>query len=736
MASSLEAEEWRPKAGPLMTRWARQVDPDQTLPEYPRPLMQRPRWLNLNGLWDYAIVARDVQRPESWQGQILVPFPVESALSGVMRMVGAEQTLWYRRQVQLPGEWTGDRVLLHFGASDWETTVYVNDQQLHRHRGGYDPFTIDISDAIRGRSEFQILVRVWDPIDAGSQPRGKQVARPEGIWYTPTTGIWQTVWLEPVPRTAIRQLEIRNVDTVSAQVKVISSDGQQHPVLLEAFDGDRRVVSQRVTSDRAATLAPPAPKLWSPDNPFLYRLRVTMLDDEKTIDQVESYFAIRQIALGKDPQGVTRILLNGQPLFQFGPLDQGFWPDGLYTAPTDEALRYDLEVTRNYGFNMCRKHVKVEPERWYHWCDRMGLLVWQDMPSGDKYIGPSDPDSQRSRESAEQFEDEYRRLIDARGSHPCIVIWVPFNEGWGQYDTGRIAEWTRKHDPSRLVNSASGWTDRGVGDMHDIHVYPGPGSPKPEPRRAAVLGEFGGLGLPLPNHTWQSEKNWGYQSFTTRDALNTAYRQLIFRLRPLIGSPGLSAAVYTQTTDVEIEVNGLMTYDREVLKLDVEPTREAHRKLFLPPPTIDTVIPSSQENGVVWKFTLSRPADDWMTSAFDDAAWKTGSGGFGTKGTPGAVVRSEWSSSDIWLRRVVELPTDFVNQDLALWIHHDEDTEVYVNGKLISQLRGYTVDYGLELLSAEAAAAFQPGRNLIAVHCRQTGGGQYIDVGLVRVTER
>jgi hypothetical protein len=320
---------------------------------------------------------------------------------------------------------------------------------------------------------------------------------------------------------------------------------------------------------------------WSPRNPKLYDFEVSITQDNRAIDTVKSYFAQRKISLGKDQAGVTRLLLNDKPLFQFGPLDQGFWPDGLYTAPTDAAMKYDLEVTQQLGFNMIRKHVKVEPARWYYYCDKMGILVWQDMPSGDKYIKKQQPDIERTAESARDFEHEWREIMTDLAHFPSIVMWVPFNEGWGQYDTARIAKLTKEIDPSRLVDCPSGWQDRGVGDVHDIHVYPGPNMPPVEPKRAAVLGEFGGLGLPLEGHTWQNKNNWGYRSYESREALAAAYKQLIERLQPLIGQ-GLSAAVYTQTTDVEIEVNGFLTYDRAVLKLDPKTTSALHKQLEQP----------------------------------------------------------------------------------------------------------------------------------------------------------
>jgi hypothetical protein len=590
----LSAADWRPAAGPLLTRWAHDVTPQNVLPEYPRPQLVRQDWHNLNGLWDYAIVDRASARPTQWAGQILVPFPVESALSGVMQSVGPEKRLWYRRTVEVPAAWKTKRLRLHFGAVDWQTTVWVNGTEVGSHTGGYDAFDFDITSALRPGGDQEIVVAVWDPTDAGFQPRGKQVRKPNGIWYTPTTGIWQTTWLEPVEASHVSGLRVTpEVDqsAVTIQTTVEAASEGEVEVQVEVLDG-RDVVQSGKIATRAGreTVSPrislkiPAPKLWSPDSPFLYDLRVTLRHDGRQVDEVRSYFGLRKTSLVKDAQGILRLGLNNQPLFQFGPLDQGFWPDGLYTAPTDEALRYDIEVTKQLGFNMARKHVKIEPARWYYWCDKLGLLVWQDMPSGDKYIGGRDPDITRTPESARNFETELKALIDGFYHHPSIVMWVPYNEGWGQWDTCRIVDLIKQWDPTRLVINASGWTDRKCGDVLDIHSYPGPAVPRLEANRAVVLGEFGGLGLPVKGHTWQDERNWGYRSFKTADDLTEAYLGLIRKLHPMTGERGLAAAVYTQTTDVEIEVNGLMTYDRALIKMDAALIADANRAVYVPPP--------------------------------------------------------------------------------------------------------------------------------------------------------
>jgi len=585
----LTAATWEPAKGPLRTRWAQDVSPDNAHPEYPRPQLVRKDWLNLNGLWDLAITKKDEPKPAEFPKQILVPFPVESALSGVMESVSENDRLWYGRRFELPKKWAGQRVLLHFGAVDFETIVWVNGKEVGQHRGGYDGFGFDITDALKPKGENEVVVAVWDPTDAGTQPRGKQVRKPHSIWYTPTSGIWQTVWLEPVSAAYIKDLRITpDVDARAVTVNPLTTPTPGNCTIeVTIRDGAQVVYQASVSAGGRMILPVKDAKLWSPDDPHLYTLEATLKLGRTTLDRVESYFGMRKISLGKDMHGFTRLMLNNKPYFQFGPLDQGFWPDGIYTAPTDEALRYDIEMTKKLGFNLARKHVKVEPDRWYYWCDKLGLLVWQDMPSGDKYIGTKEPDITRSPESAREFETELEALIEGRGNHPCIVMWVPYNEGWGQWDTARIVESIKKLDPSRLVDNTSGWSDRAVGDVNDMHKYPGPGSPEPEAKRAVVLGEFGGLGLPMPGHTWQAQKNWGYRSFTNAPALTAAYLDLVAKLFPLIEEKGLSAAIYTQTTDVEIEVNGLMTYDREIVKMDLRKVAAANQRKFSPEKAID-----------------------------------------------------------------------------------------------------------------------------------------------------
>lgn len=589
-------QSWQPVPGKIMTEWAAQVDPTKPLPEYPRPQLTRGSWINLNGLWQYSIVPKQsgVQPPATFDGSILVPFAVESALSGVGKTVGKDSILWYRRSIDIPSAFRKGNVLLHFGAVDWQAEVFVNGLQVGTHQGGYDPFTFDITTALKKGKKQEIVVRVWDPSDDGPQPRGKQIKNPHGIWYTPVSGIWQTVWLENVPKTFVastKQTPDIGKQTVTVEVK---SENLQpgDEIVVTALDGRQQVATQTLKGESTAVLNIGNPKLWSPTNPFLYNLSISVMRKGKTIDEVGSYFGMRKSSMAKDVNGVQRMMLNNEFVFQYGPLDQGWWPDGLYTAPTDDALKFDIEKTKELGFNMIRKHVKVEPARWYYYCDKMGLLVWQDMPSGDLggnawdmrpgQISGRNLDKIRTQESEAIFRKEWKAIMDACYNFPSIVSWVPFNEAWGQFKTKEIVEWTMQMDPTRLVNEASGGNFFGVGPIIDIHNYPDPQMPTPEvfgDKQILILGEFGGLGLPVEGYTWQDTKNWGYQSFKNTDELYNRYAEFINRLPGMI-KLGLSAAVYTQTTDVEIETNGFFTYDRKVLKIPVEKAKQVHQQLY------------------------------------------------------------------------------------------------------------------------------------------------------------
>jgi hypothetical protein len=708
-----------------MTRWAKDVTPDKPLPEYPRPQMARKDWLNLNGLWDHAVAPKADAAPQSYQGKILVPFAIESALSGVMKPVGTDNRLWYRRTFEAPARPADGRLLLHFGAVDWETTVYVNGKQVGTHRGGYDPFSFDVTDALKADGPQELTVAVWDPSDDGTQPRGKQVKKPGGIFYTPVTGIWQTVWLEAVPKTHVRSLKIVPTLTdveVSVDVANLPAGDAANQIRITVLAGQEVLKS---ATGATAKIQIPNPKLWTPESPHLYDLRVQVGDDTVT-----GYFGLRTVEVKKDDKGVNRTYLNGQPIFMAGPLDQGYWPDGLYTAPTDDALKYDIEITKQLGFNTTRKHVKVEPARWYYHCDKLGLIVWQDMPSGDKSVAPNQGEVTRTAEAKQNHEAEYKAMIDALRNHPSIVMWVVFNEGWGQYDTVRITNWTKQYDPTRLANPASGWNDFPAGDVIDMHKYPAPGAPPLQPNRAAVLGEYGGLGLAVPGHMWQKE-HWGYKGVRNGEVLTRQYVRMMMDAYKLRDTDGLNAAIYTQITDVETEANGLLTYDRAVIKVDTAQIVLANQGKAIVPPEAPRhwLLATSEKDAQTWRYTTDKPADGWQKPDFDASAWKQAPGGFGTEGTPGSQVRTKWDGRDIWIRRDFDLAAAPGNPLLIM--HHDEDAEVYINGVLAAKATNFVGSYEEFDLTPEGKAALKPGKNTIAVHCKQTTGGQYIDVGLV-----
>lgn len=579
--------QWKPAGNKIKTTWGEQLDPNNVLPEYPRPIMERNDWKNLNGLWNYAITTKGAPAPNAYQGEILVPFAIESSLSGVGKTLNEKQELWYQRTFDVPSTWRNKEVLLHFGGVDWKAEVWVNDVKVGEHTGGFTPFYFDITSVLNKKGSNQLTVKVWDPTDRGEQPRGKQINNPHGIWYTPVSGIWQTVWLEPVAAQYIANLKTTpDIDKNTVKVEVASNATSSDKVEVKIFDGKNLVAKGAALNGVPVELSmPEGAKLWSPESPFLYNMEVTLYKDGKPVDQVKSYTALRKYSFRRGQNGITRMQLNNKDYFQFGPLDQGWWPDGLYTAPTDEALLYDLKKTKDFGYNMVRKHVKVEPARWYTHCDQLGLIVWQDMPNG----GPSPQwqarnyfngtEVKRSAASEAIYRKEWKEIIDYLYSYPSIAVWVPFNEAWGQFKTPEITAWTKEYDPTRLVNPASGGNHYTCGDILDLHHYPGPNMFLYDPRRVTVLGEYGGIGLVLEGHTWIKDKrNWGYVKFNTPEEVTKEYTKYANHLLELI-QRGFSAAVYTQTTDVEGEINGLITYDRKVIKVDEAKIRAINQKV-------------------------------------------------------------------------------------------------------------------------------------------------------------
>lgn len=581
----------------MKTPW----EPDQPipLPEYPRPQMTRPGWVNLNGWWEYAILPEEERSPVDFDGKILVPYPVESLLSGVQRQLAPDQRLWYRRSLVCPTVQAGEVVLLHFGAVDYECTVWVNGKEAGSHRGGYLPFTFDITQHLVA-GENELLVSVRDPSDKGLQQRGKQVLEPRGIWYTPISGIWQTVWLEVVPEVSIASLKLTpNLDDRSLVVEVKTrGHADRLRVEVEIASDGKTIGRSSDQAGRPVRCGIPHPIAWTPESPYLYDLQVRLLCDGQVLDEVGSYFAMRKFGLLKDISGHLRFALNGEPLFLYGPLDQGYFPDGLYTPPSEEAMLFDIEYTKQIGCNMIRKHIKVEPLRWYYHCDRLGMIVWQDMPNGGRIDGDvvavlslifgfHRNDTRwlsRFGRAEESNRTEYRAdlqgMIDHLYNAACIAMWIPFNESWGQFHAKEIADWVKAYDPTRLVDHASGWFDQGGGEFQSKHIYVKKLRQSKADGRAFIISEFGGYSLKIPGHMWDENKKFGYRFYDSCEELTTAYVILLENeLIPLI-SQGLTAAVYTQTTDVEIEINGYLTYDRKVEKMDAELLRKVHESII------------------------------------------------------------------------------------------------------------------------------------------------------------
>ena len=721
--------------GRLPTRWDRDVSPDHPLPEYPRPQLARTRWANLNGPWDYALTdPAAAAPPAAYAGRIRVPFPYESALSGVGRPSPVDRTLWCRRTFAVPAGWRtdGQRTLLHFGAVNYHADVWVNGHRVATHTGGFDGFDADVTDALHPDGDNELIVAVRNPVAADSpagQIVGKQRAHPGGVLYTAATGIWQTVWIEPVPAVHVAGLTIVP-DVAHAAVRV-TVDAGGAAVRVTALDGGTPMATVDGTANTALVIPVPDAHLWTPADPHLYGLHITLAGG----DAVDSYFAMRSVSVAPDAHGVPRIHLNGRADFAVGALDQGYWPDGLFTAPTDAALRSDIDAAKRLGFTLLRKHAKVEPDRWYYWADTLGILVWQDVPQafGDHLTDPA----------KRQWEAEMRALIAGRGNHPCIVVWTPFNEGWGEHDTASIAALAHELDPSRLVDAASGGyaqpvdgvmtayrlpTPPGIGDVNDVHTYPDPTIEPADPARARACGEFGGVSMRVPGHDW-SAANFGYGAVVPDGWHLTARYQQLLREAYGLRDAGASAVVYTQLVDVEDETNGLLTYDRAVLKPLPDLIAAANAGRFppmRPPPPDRALVPTSADAPQPWRYTTDRPAGDWASPSFDAAGWRTGPAPFGH----GYAAGTDWHSADVWLRRTVTLPATLPDR-LTLAVLHDEAADVYLNGVPAAHLDGYAGDYVPVAVAASARAAVKAGRPaVIAVHCHNTTGGQVIDVGI------
>lgn len=738
------ANGWERKQAPIMTTWGENIDPEHVWEEYPRPQQERQEWMNLNGIWNFAIGANEdtYQSNRSYDKKILVPFPVESALSGIMdkNNSNANKNYWYQRTISIPELYRSKTVLLHFGAVDWKCEVYVNGVKAGEHEGGYDPFSFDVTNLLVASANQELVIRVYDSQWVGGHPHGKQSLNPNGIWYTPVTGIWQTVWLEPVSKTYLSDfLIVPDID--NSVVKITTSvveNRKNTSALIRLFDGETLLSETPAQLNKEIEISVANAKLWSPSSPFLYNMEIELKNGGEIVDCVKTYFGMRKVSLEKY-KGKPCIYLNNQPLFQYGVLDQGWWPDGLYTAPCDEALAFDLNKIKEFGFNMVRKHVKTEPARWYYHCDRLGLLVWQDIPNATT-------NTNRNDWVETNFIREMKKIMNGLKNVPSIITWVVFNEGWGQYDRDNQLSfrepYTRKAvqeaintDKTRIINGMSGWFDYEIGDVIDKHIYSAPGMhPNPNNHRASVCGEYGGINLKIEDHIWAgSEVN--YTTVENSEALTKLFIDYANTVK-LLKSDGLCGAVYTQITDVESEINGFITYDRKVVKFDdsqIKRLREVISDCITRQYT--SVLPTSRLNGEQWKYytKLSAPGN-WYTDGFDDSSWSSGLGGFGAGSPPNSNIRTPWNTSTVFLRKEFQIGNLSQEEidNLRLAVYHDEDCFVYINGVRAASVSGYVQNYVPVEITPQAKAAIKLNdKNLIAAKCLQAAGGQYIDVGLI-----
>jgi hypothetical protein len=760
----------------MMTPWGEKVTSENCWRSYPRPQMEREGWTCLNGDWDYQItsIIDTMNRPEKWAGKIRVPFALEAPLSGCGgRLLEPHEYLWYTRKIDLNPK-KGERILLHFGAVDFRAVVYLGHDEVGLHEGGQLPFTVDLTPYAK-KGENTLTVLVWDPTEDFVNTRGKQAFKTHSCFYTRSSGIIQTVWLETVPEKYIADYNVTtDIDngsvSFSFDVKGLEY-GDTELGTVEIYASSSSVKAQFKPGENVTLKMPEDFKLWSPEEPNLYYFSARFGKDK-----IKGYFAMRKFEKCKDGNGVLRFYLNNKPYFVLGTLDQGWWPDGLLTPPSEEAMAFDIQTLKDCGYNTMRKHIKVEPLRYYALCDKMGLLVLQDMPCAGR--GARGPFIWQTVKSYALYREELKGMMDLLKKVPSIVMWVPYNEGWAQHDanlTHTTLDFVKRYDPTRLVDGPSGWQDFEGGetlrkgrkvtahkplgeceaaDVVDYHYYRGPAMPPVNDRRVSFLGEFGGLGHPVKGHIWREfdqgstlgkkTGNWGYggiEDTKTREGLEKTYLDLMVKLGNLAMS-GLAGAIYTQTTDVEIEINGLLTYDRKVLKFNPQVLKAAHddviKKAALGTKPRETicVVPILDTNTSAWAWTTNAPTAGWEKPLFNDSAWARSAGGFGNaqieKDFPQVTVSTRWTTDAIWLRRHFNYKkprSELIRATFKMF--HDEDVEVYLNGVLLVSAKGWNNNWDDFSIPAEKFnAAVKEGDNVIAVKVIQKTGGQYIDVGL------
>jgi len=748
---------WKKQATTIATKWADLVTPDNAWREYPRPQFSRSEWLNLNGIWGYKEGSvGDKYSSDNFYQEILVPFPVESALSGIKAQ--RKQNVWYKKTFTVPKNWVGKRVKINFDAVDWESEVFVNGVSVGIHRGGYDPFSYDITDKLKTSGLQEVVVRVFDPSDIGGQPNGKQWNNPFSVFYTACTGIWQTVWLEPVENIHIENLNIvPDIDRSKLKLTVnVPNSTSTSSVNVIVKSGENIITTQNILPNIETEIVIPNQILWTPNSPFLYDLEIKLMNNSLLVDSVGSYFGMRKISMGTWG-GYKRIMLNNEYCFNFGVLDQGYWPEGIYTAPCDSALIFDIQKIKSLGFNTARKHGKTENQRWYYHCDRLGLLVWQDIPSaptnrdganppiaGDEW---SNNDSSRvSAKNKANFKLELEHIVNSFKNHPSIVDWIVFNENWGQFSTLENTQKVITLDPNRLVTSASGFTDFEIGDFQDYHSYPYPvigtsypGAPaQPTTTRIRAVGEYGGVEYNVPNHTWYLSPSSVYDKpESSVEGLTMRFTSLAERANILAKQQGLSAAIYTQIFDVENETNGIVTYDRKVDKLLVDRVKPLVEYTIKSCNTVDDFARIFGPNDT-WKYNVSQPVGDWTNLNFSDISWNSGLSCFGTGGGTlfSSLLRTNWSTSDIWMRKTFNPGniTEDQIKNIFAELYIDGAVTIYING--VEALAFKEESYPIQAkhfytLSDDARKTILANQNnVIAVHCNNSVGGSFIGVGL------